>query len=117
FPREGETQRSSLRFFNFWEISDVNLFPHRGGNCAQVVRRGWFGTDPGTAGLADRPHPDGQSESEVHAVSGYRRSCDCHQRRQGVDDWHDVGTEKIAALHWLSGRLTHGRLPHTICAE
>src|SRR5207245_1712510 len=68
-PRRVINERSSFAFFSFWESSDVNLFPQRGGNCAQVVRRGCQRADAGAPGFAGGAHLDGQRESEIHAVS------------------------------------------------
>src|SRR5207237_9762587 len=56
-------------FLIFWETRNVNLFAQSGGNCAQVVRRGCFGTDSGPIGLASRAHSDGEGKPQVHAIS------------------------------------------------
>src|SRR5438270_6580070 len=82
-PRRGINERSSFAAFSFWEISDVNLFPQRGGNCAQVVRRGRRWADARATGLAGGAHSDGQGESAVHAISRHGRSRDRHQCREG----------------------------------
>src|SRR3954470_12109352 len=85
--------------FSIWESSDVNVFPQRGGNCAQVVRRGCERADARAPGFTGGAPPHGQRESAVYAVYRHWRSRHRDQRGKDPDERRESRAEGLSALH------------------